>query len=83
VATDPFRFGPANVAVIFLLPSIEQIHQQIVSPSPCRLAAFVVLSNEVLPKTSSIYVMTCYSVVSVVGRQIDIHVGGVAPKLCL
>ena len=83
MATDPPRFGPANVAVIFLLPSIEQICQQIVSPSPCHLAAFVMLSNEVLSKTSSIYVMTCCSVVSVVGRQIGIHVGGVTPKICL
>ena len=83
MATDPSSFGPANVAVIFLLPSIEQIHQQIVSPSPCRLATFVMLLNEVLLKASSIYVMTCCSAVSVVGRQIGVHVGGVAPKLCL
>ena len=83
VATDPSRFGPANVAVIFLLPSIEQKHQQTVSPSPCRLPTFVMLSNEVLSKASSIYVITCCSAVSVVGRQIGIHVGGVAPKCCL
>ena len=55
MATDPSRFGPANMAVIFLLPSIEQIHQQTMSPSPCCLAAFVMLSNEMLSKASSVY----------------------------
>jgi hypothetical protein len=83
VATDPSRFGPANVAVIFLLPSIEQIYQQTVSPSPCHLTAFVMLSNEVLSKASSVYVITWCSAVSVVGRQIGIHLGDRAPKFCL
>jgi hypothetical protein len=42
------------VAVIFLLPSMEPIHRQGVSPSPCCLAAFVTISNEVLSKAPSI-----------------------------
>jgi hypothetical protein len=42
------------MAVIFLLPSMESILQQIMSPSPCCLAACI-MSNEVLSKAPSIF----------------------------
>ena len=40
--------------MIFLPPSIEPIHRQIVSPNPSRLTVFVLLYNEVLSKAPSI-----------------------------
>ena len=51
--TKPSRFSSASTAIIFLLPSMGQIHRKVVSPSPCRLATFVITSNEVLQKASS------------------------------
>ena len=50
LVTDPSRVSPVSVVVIFLPPSMELIHQQIVSPSPCCLAACVMTSNQVLSK---------------------------------
>jgi len=42
------------MTVIFLPPSMEPIHQQIVSPGPCCLAFFVMMSNEMLSKAPTI-----------------------------
>ena len=52
-ATDPYSVSTVSVAVIFLPPSVELIHHYSVSPSPCRLAAFV-MSREVLSEALSI-----------------------------
>jgi hypothetical protein len=54
VWVEPSRVSPASVAVIFLLPSMEAIQQQIVLPSSCRLATFVMMPYEVLSKAPSI-----------------------------
>ena len=54
LATDPFRDSPTSVAVIFLLASMEPIHQQIVCPIPCCLTAFHLILNKVLSKAPSI-----------------------------
>ena len=53
LASYPSRVPSVSVAVIFLPPSIELIHCQSVSPSPCHLAAFV-MSCEVLSDAPSI-----------------------------
>ena len=53
LATDPSSVSPVSVAVIFLPPSMEQIHHYSVSPSPCHLAGFV-MSHEELSEAPSI-----------------------------
>ena len=54
LATDPFRTSPASVALIFLPPSTDPVHKQIMSPSPYCLASSVMMSYEVLSKAPSL-----------------------------
>ena len=42
LATDCSAVPLASVAVIFLLPSVEATHQQIVHSVPCHSAAFII-----------------------------------------
>jgi len=73
LATDPSRFSAANTAVIFLPLSIEPVHWHIVAPCPCRLASFVMMSNEVLSKAPSIF-RNAPSVSSPFSTSSSIHV---------
>jgi hypothetical protein len=51
---DTLKVSPDNVVTIFLFPSMEQIHPQMVTSTPCLSAAFVVASSEVLSEAACI-----------------------------
>lgn len=92
-ATDP---PPQFLLRLWLPLSMELIHQQIVSPSPCSLAACVMLSSEVLSAAPGIsrkapsvtHQLPCFQGAlwfqwtSLVGRHIGIYVGDITAKFC-
>jgi hypothetical protein len=58
LAADAPRVSPDNVALIFLLSSIAQIHLHIAGSIPCLSATCFIMSKEVLSK-ASLYIKEC------------------------